>query len=378
MNVLRNWKGNMKLKSNESLDHLVTRLEEHIPQIMHEAIVPGLSIALIHNGEAAWTQGFGVMNTETCQPVKPESVFEGCSLSKPVFAYAALKLCETGRLALDKPLSQYLSGPYVPNEPRAQKITMRQALAHTSGFPNWRPDCWDSEGWNSEGKPLHTYFEPGERFSYSGEGYMYVQHVVEHITGQSGESYMQTELFNPAGMEFSTYLCTSDQAPVMATGHDEHGQLVKKQMYRSMCSAASLHSTPSDVAKILCACMRPGSGASWHINAELAKEMAIAQIPVNDSASWHDNWPDEPVEDDPFVSWGLGWATQNQNGLKAIWHWGDNGPFKAFALGYPEEGTGLVAMANGSNGYKLWSSLCSMALGGEYPCIDWLDRVVNS
>jgi len=378
MNVLRNWKGNMKLKSNDSLNHLVLQLEEQIPQIMREANVPGLSIALIQNAEAVWAHGFGVMNTETCQPVKPETVFEGCSLSKPVFAYAVLNLCETGILDLDKPLSHYSPDPYAADDPRVQMITMRQALAHTSGLPNWRPDCWDSEGWNPEGKPLQTYFEPGERFSYSGEGYMYVQHLVEHVTGQSGESYMQTELFNPAGMEFSTYLCTSDQAPDMATGHDEHGQPVNKQMYRSMCSAASLHSTPSDVAKILCACMRPRSGASWHINAELAKEMATPLVPVNDSASWHDNWPDVPVKDDPFVSWGLGWATQNHNGMKAIWHWGDNGPFKAFALGYTEEGTGLVVMANGSNGYKLWSSLCSMALGGAYPCIDWLDRVVYS
>lgn len=368
----------MTLIANEPLDHLVLVLEERIPRIMHEANVPGLSIALIRNGETAWTQGFGVMNTETRQPVKPETVFEGCSLSKPVFAYAALKLCETGHLALDRPLSHYLPDPYAPNEPRAQRVTMRQALAHTSGFPNWRPDCWDSEGWNPESKSLLTYFEPGERFSYSGEGYMYLQHLVEHITGRSGESYMQSELFKPAGMEFSTYLCTSDQVPDMATGHDEHGQPAEKQMYKSMCSAASLHSTPSDVAKVLGACMRTGHGAEWHINAELAEEMTTAQVPVNDSASWHDSWPDVPVKNDPFVSWGLGWATQNHNGLKAIWHWGDNGPFKAFALGYPEEGTGLVAMANGSNGYKLWSSLCSMALGGEYPCIDWLNRVVYS
>ena len=357
-------------------DSMIHLLEQHIPQIMKEVNVPGLSIALIQNAEAAWAQGFGVMNTETRQPVKPETVFEGCSLSKPVFAYAALRLCDTGVLDLDKPLSHYIPNPYVPDEPSVQMITMRQALAHTSGLPNWRPDCWDSEGWNPEGKPLQTYFEPGERFSYSGEGYMYVQHVVEHVTGRSGESFMQSELFRPAGMRFSTYLCESDQVPDMATGHDEHGQPAQKQLYRSMCSAASLHSTPSDIAKILCACMRPESGASWHINAESANEMATAQVPVNDSASWHDNWPDVPVRDDPSVSWGLGWATQNHNGSKAIWHWGDNGPFKAFALGYPEEGTGVVAMANGSNGYKLWSMLCNMALGGEYPCIAWLDRVV--
>ena len=368
----------MPSRSNEHLDHLVTRLQERIPQLLQELNVPGLSFALIQNWETAWTQGFGVMNAETRESVSPGTVFEGCSLSKPVFAYAALKLCETGIIDLDKPLSQYLSEPYVTNEPNVQMITMRQALAHTAGFPNWRPDCWDSEGWNPEGKPLLSYFEPGERFSYSGEGYMYLQHVIENVTGKSGESFMQTGLFEPAGMESSTYLCTADRVTDLATGHDEHGKPAKKQLYGAMCSAASLHSTPADIATVLCACMRPSSGVSWQINPELVKEMVTSHVPVNDSASWHDDWPDVPVKDDPFVSWGLGWATQNHNGLKAIWHWGDNGPFKAFAFAYPEEGTGFVAMANGSNGYRLWSALCGMAMGGEYPCIDWLERVVYS
>ena len=117
--------------ANEPLDHLVSRLEERILPKMLEANVPGLSIALIQNSETVWKQGFGVINAETRQPVKPETVFEGCSLSKPVFAYAALKLCDSRRLALDKPLSHYLPVPYVPSDPRARRITMRQALAHT-------------------------------------------------------------------------------------------------------------------------------------------------------------------------------------------------------------------------------------------------------
>lgn len=108
----------MTLKCHESLNQLVKLLKKRVPHIMKIADVPGLSIALIQNWKTAWAHGFGVINAETRQPVKSETIFEGCSLSKPVFAYAALGLCETGRLALDKPLSQYHSAPYVPKDPR--------------------------------------------------------------------------------------------------------------------------------------------------------------------------------------------------------------------------------------------------------------------
>lgn len=366
----------MTLKSQIAVSDLVNLMNEGIPELMKEFNIPGISIALIRNAERVWTHGFGVLNTKTCRPVTPGTVFEGCSLSKPVFAYAVMGLCESGVLSLDTSLARFLDYPYVPDDPRLQKITMRHALTHTAGFPNWRPDCWDTHGWNPERNPLEINLEPGERFSYSGEGYMYVQQVLEHVTGRSGEEFMHSQLFEPAGMRNSTYICTSDNRPELASGHDQHARPATKQMYKHMCSAASLHATAADVAQVLCATMRPNSAIPWHRSADVTREMITDHVPVNDSASWHDDWPDVPVSDNPYISWGLGWATQKYKGTKSFWHWGDNGTFKAFAIGYAKEGIGLVAMANGSNAYKLWRPLCELSLGGEYPCIDWLDRVV--
>jgi len=83
-------------------------------------------------------------------------------LTKPVVAYAALKLADQGKLDLDAPLSRYLPAPYIDGDARLEQITARRVLSHNSGFPNWRP----------EGKPLVIHFTPGERFSYSGEGFV--------------------------------------------------------------------------------------------------------------------------------------------------------------------------------------------------------------
>jgi len=79
----------MNLKNDLPLGQLVASIEDHVPDMMREAQVPGLSIALVQNSELAWAGGFGVRNVESGDPVTPETVFEGCSLSKPVFAWSS-------------------------------------------------------------------------------------------------------------------------------------------------------------------------------------------------------------------------------------------------------------------------------------------------
>jgi CubicO group peptidase (beta-lactamase class C family) len=86
-----------------------------------------------------------------------------------------LKLVEQGKLGLDVPLTTYLPKPFIAADERLAKITARIVLSHRSGFPNWPAD---------DGS-VSIYFTPGERFSYSGEGYVYLQRVVEQITGNS-------------------------------------------------------------------------------------------------------------------------------------------------------------------------------------------------
>ena len=116
----------------------VSRLEQTIPHLMTEADIPGLSIAVIRDSKVMWTRGFGVTNSETKARVNDNTVFEAASLTKPVFAYAVLKLIDNGKLDLDTPLVKYLPGRYdVGDDPRLDQITARHVLSHTTGFPNW-------------------------------------------------------------------------------------------------------------------------------------------------------------------------------------------------------------------------------------------------
>ena len=210
---------------------LLADLEKQIPELMERAVVPGFSIAIIQDAKLLWRRGFGVKNSASKEPVDNDTVFEAASTSKPVFAYAVMKLCEKGVMDLDTPLTRYTSEPFLKGDPRLDLVTARDVLSHTSGFPNWR---------SAEG--LRLDFTPGERWSYSGEGYSYLQSVVTHLTGhvnpkdcarfEAGvefcatdiDAYMKGNLLVPLAMASSGYLWNDRIENHMARGHDEKGR----------------------------------------------------------------------------------------------------------------------------------------------------------
>ena len=109
-----------ELAKNQAIAEVaIARLTRDIPMLLKESDVPGLSIALVRNGKLVWSKAFGIANTDTKKPVTNETVFEAASLSKPVFAYAVLKLVDEGKLNLDTPLNKYLGNNYdVVNDDR--------------------------------------------------------------------------------------------------------------------------------------------------------------------------------------------------------------------------------------------------------------------
>ena len=116
-------------------EELIARLERSIPQLLKDGDVPGLSIALVRNADLVWHHGFGVRNAITREPVTDNTVFEAASLSKPVFAYAVLKLVDQGKLDLDEPLNKYLPGNYdVGEDARLESDHSAPCLEPHDGF----------------------------------------------------------------------------------------------------------------------------------------------------------------------------------------------------------------------------------------------------
>lgn len=134
-------------------------------------------------------------------------------MSKTVFAYAVMKLCERDVIGLDTPLTKYSPKPFLEGDPRLELITARHVLSHTTGFQNWRSDK----------EPLKIHFTPGEKHMYSGEGYSYLQSAVTHMTGQPIEPYMKANLLVPFGMTASGYAWNDTFEKRMARPHDQKG-----------------------------------------------------------------------------------------------------------------------------------------------------------
>lgn len=106
--------------------------------------------------------------------VDNETVFEAASISKTVFAYVVMKLCEKGIMNLDTPLSHYLPSPILADDERSNLITARLVLSHQGGLQNFR----------GLDDPLKIHFTPGTDFMYSGEGYYYLQSAVTQLVGK--------------------------------------------------------------------------------------------------------------------------------------------------------------------------------------------------
>ncbi len=344
-------------KSNAENEELIARLEKAIPRLMRDADVPGLSLALIKNGEIFRQRGFGVKNVETKEPVDDSTVFEAASLSKPVFAYAVLKMAESGKLDLDAPLNKYLPDSYVETDARANQITARRVLMHATGFPNWR----------APGKPLRIYFAPGERFSYSGEGFVYLQKAIERLSGEPLDEFMKRTVFEPLGMTNSSYVWQEKYERLKAFAHNSAGETTGRSKPAQASAAASLHTTALDYAKFVRAILKREG-----LTEAIVREMLKPQIKANEKCAVCVERADAGRLS-PSISWGLGWGLQKTASGDFFWHWGDNGNVKSYVAASDKTKTGIVLFANSANGLSIADEIARIALGVSQPSLAWLE-----
>lgn len=322
------------------------QFKQVIPQLMERDRIPGMSIAWISRGAIAWTGNYGTAHEGQNNPVTDSTLFEAASLSKAVTAYAALKLVEIGSLDLDKPLNSYLGNNYdAGSDQRINQITARMVLSHSAGFPNWR---------SQSDTVLPILFTPGERFSYSGEGFVYLARVMEKITGMSYAEVIAKTVFAPLGMKHSSMMFLPALRDKYAWRHDWVGKASGLADYPDANAAASLRTTARDYAVFLSALLA-GKG----LKTETHQDMLREQIRVDKSR--------------PTLAWGLGVGLEVNKKKKYAWHWGDQGDAKAFFMADIKTGNALVYFTNSANGLSVASDLVAIAFGkGEHDILKFV------
>lgn len=323
-----------------------------VERLMREGDVPGVSIVVIRNSRIEWHRAFGVANAETRAPLSSRSIFESASLTKPVFAYGVLKLVDAGVLSLDVPLIEYLPEP--ATDPRMRTITARMVLTHTTGFQNEV----------MPGQSLRIHFTPGERFSYSGAGYLYLVRVVEHLTGKHLPELMRELVFVPLAMRDTGYVWIPAYERTKVYGHTIGGTVATR---RKPAEAAlpMMHTTVIDYARFMIAIMN-GAG----LKPATARAMLTAQVALDEAC--YNCLERTTGRTSKSLSWGLGWGLQRTERGQAFWHWGDNnGELQHFVIGYPD-GDGVIVFTNSGNGLSITPEIVAALLPGSHPAFAWM------
>jgi len=322
------------------------RLTEQIRQAMFQADVPGLAIAVVADDAIIFHEVFGVKNSPSRPRLTATTSFQAASLSKPVFAYAVMKLWEQGTLDLSRPLAEYL--PILYNDlPQTAHITAQHVLSHTTGFPNWL-----------EPEEPDFFALPGEKFGYSGEGFTYLQAVVEHLTGQPLHEYIRTTLLTPLGMNHSTFAWGLDDEGNFVK--DDEGQIIPGTTNLFANAAFSLFTTAYDYAQFLLAILNPGDGLDHRLSRETTQKMLTAQSQVGGIEA---------------LTWGLGWGLQRIGQEDWFWHWGGaQNYFANYVVGSLTTRRGVVILTNNIGGFTLHEEIARIALEHDlaHLAFDWL------
>lgn len=329
-------------QDNLSMEATVANLKNQIPQWLNQYKIPGLALAIIHDQQIFWHGSFGVKKYNSQQSINQNTIFAAASLSKPLFAYGVMKLVEKGKLNLDTPLTEYTTKPYI-TDPRIRLVTARQVLAHMTGFPNW-----------SGSLPVWFKTNPGKRFGYSGEGFLYLQHVIEEITRQPFAKYISEQLLLPLGMNSSSYIWQPNYQYLAVDGHNRLFQSTPMRQPKVGSAAGSLRTTAQDYAHFMVAMMQSGTIDSYLLTESSVEEMLRSQIQLN----YH-------------LDWGLGWGLEYSDKQKYFWHWGDAVIYKTFAIASRELGTGVVILTNSQNGFKICPDITTAVMSGKRYALDF-------
>lgn len=330
--------------TGQRLADYVAWLTDQVPVLMRERHVPGVSIAILQQGEVAWARGFGVRDARTGEAVTTETVFEAASMSKPVLALVAMQLVQEGRLDLDRPLVDYLGHDYLQGEPEHRRITARMALSHRTGLPNWRP------GYAEMGGPLALELPPGSQYTYSGEGFLFLQRAIESIAGEPLDRLAYERLFAPLGLIRTSFAWTESIERDLASGHREDGRFKERTHYGVPNAAYSLYTTPTEFAKLMLTLQYPERLGARALTPATVGLMLNRELRIDD---------EDAVARPGFARSvatyrTLGWSLEVTPEGDIIQHSGSNSSgFKAFGQFNPAKGSGFVIFANGDGGYGL-------------------------
>jgi CubicO group peptidase (beta-lactamase class C family) len=348
--------------------------------IMTRTHANGVAVAVIDHGAIRYVRAYGIRDAAG-QPLTEDTVMYGASLTKTVFAYTVLQLADQGRIKLgtpikddlDRPLPSYGPDPVFPDkygpykdlagDPRWEKITPRMCLTHSTGFSNF----WFIE----PDRRLHIHFEPGTHFSYSGEGMILLQFVIEHGRASQGLGLDLGDVtraeFDRLGMTRTSLVWRGDFGSNYADGWNDQGQAQAHDRRKKVRVAGSMDTTISDMAKFAAALAR-GDGLSAASRAELEKP----QLHIGVAHQFPTFLPDLPVsEQRKDLAAGLGCVVFNGPQGHGFYKGGHDGQTANTMVCMDDGQRCVVILSNDVRAEAGFEELVSFLLGDTGVPYDW-------
>jgi CubicO group peptidase (beta-lactamase class C family) len=342
-------------------------LDGHITRLMHDYDVPGVSFAVVQNGQIAYTRGYGVRDVTTGAPVTPNTQFSVGSITKSFTALGVMLLVQQGKVKLDDPVTKYIPGFKLSDPAATAKVTVRHLLSHTTGMVRNDAAALDPSLTREDvvklaaTVPLHS--RPGEKFAYTNMDTTIAGVLIQRVSDQTWEDFTREQIFTPLGMPTATMdVDQMRQVPDFAQPHEidvlKGNQLAPFQSGRNTAPAGGINTSVAELARYVQFQVGDGTvNGQQLLSPELMAEMHRPEVaaPELDSslmaamAAKAQGLP-APTSLIADTGYSLCWTTENFQGHRLLWHDGIVAPgYTAMVTLVPETRGGVAILTNATH-----------------------------
>jgi D-alanyl-D-alanine carboxypeptidase len=311
---------------------LDTATEAKISKLLADSDAPSVSIAIVAHGQPAYAKAFGKASLDPNRAADAHTRYAVGSVSKQFTAAAILLIAEQGKLSLDDKVSKYF-----PNLTRANEITVRELLSHTSGYEDYAPQDYIIPEWIKPTTPEAVLdqwakkpldFDPGTRWQYSNTNYVLAGRIFEKASGQQLMPFLKEKFFDPLGMA-SAGDCSVDKTPEDAVAYTRYALGPARPALREgpgwYFAAGELCMTPADLAR-------------WD-SAFLHKQILSAQ-------SYNEFTKEVLLKDGDHTRYALGLQIGQHNNIPVIYHGGEVSGFLTLNQVFPTRDAAVIVCSN--------------------------------
>lgn len=330
-------------------------LDSYIRKGLSDWNLPGLSLVIVKDGKVVWMKGYGVRNIETKKTVDENTLFMIASNTK-LFTGSSLAILETeGKISLDDPVTKYLPDYRLYDSNSTRLVSVRDLLSHHIGTKTFEGDFtfWNTLLTREEVIRRMRYLKPlypfRQQYGYCNSCFLTAGQIIPVVTNETWETYVQTRILNPLGMDHTLILSTGIEKQInvvtpYTTSYSDKLNKVPYDNWNNLAPAASIVSNVNDLSHWLLLQLDSGR----YLGKEIISWKALQKTRIANTWVKSEKSPRYPSH---LEGYGLGLFISDYAGRQVYWHTGGAGGMVSNVCFVPEENLGIAILTNNDNQY---------------------------